>query len=362
MKNFTKSAVCAIALCAATMSSAEAQVKPDVNVGLLMHTYGSAEQIGFGGSTAVENGSDWSYGANLLRSRFMFDVKLTDKDYFFVESELTASVGLGTDKAASIKVLDARYDHKFSDLLTVSAGKILVSYNRNGIQGAGTLMANNFSYFQYTASGALNNDSGRDIGVNLSGTIIEDKLKYRVGAFSGRREFTNSDSAPLRYVGRLQYNFLDDDKYTGTNIGNGETFTIAAGFDTQGTYKAFGIDAFLDVPLGSAGSVTCNAAYSYMTGGDDLEAEFTFADVVPEQNIVFAELGYYFKESKLQPWVKYELQDTKYGADESVVGGGINYFFNGYRTNLRLSYIARENSLVNKMYSQVWLQLQLFIF
>lgn len=340
-----------------------AQTKPEVNVGLLLHTYATAQQDGFGQSTAVSDASDWSVGASLYRARLLFDAKLSDKDYIFIETDLTASVGLGADKMASMRILDAQYDHTFGSFLTVSAGKILVSYNRNGLQTAGTLMANDFSYYQYaynmSESSPLQNDCGRDVGVNLSGAIVVDKLKYKLGAFAGRRDFA-TDISPVRLVGRLQYNFWDDDKYSGTNLGEGETLTVAAGFDTQGTYIAGGLDAYLDMPLGAAGSITANAAYSYMEGGADFVGDYA----IPEQSVVFAELGYYFKEVKLQPWVKYELQDIKSASasDDTVIGGGLNYFFNGYGSNVRVSYVGRQSSLVDKMYGQVWLQLQLFIF
>ncbi|MFI3259786.1 MAG: hypothetical protein R3Y16_06805 [Rikenellaceae bacterium] len=366
MKNFTKSLFCAATLCASVATSAAAENKPEVNVGLLLHTYATAQQAGFGEASAVDGASEWSVGASLYRARVLFETKLTDKDYVFIETDLSASVGLGADKAASIKILDAQYEHKFGDFLTIAAGKMLISYNRNGLQTAGTLMANDFSYFQYaynmSQDSPLQNDCGRDIGVNFLGSIIPDKLKYRIGAFSGRRDFENSDKSTLRFVGRVTYNFFDDDCYSGTNLGQGKTFTLGAGFDTQGTYHAFGVDAYLDAPMGEAGSVTANLAYSYMTGGDDLTAKYSFASMIPAQNIIFAELGYYFKETKLQPWVKYELQSITDGADENVFGAGLNYFFNGYGSNLRLSYVARQNSVVGELYGQIWLQAQIFIF
>lgn len=366
MKKIIYSLLCALSVFGAA-TTAKAELTPEVNVGLLLHTYVQAQQEGFGQSIEqiTESASDMSYGANLYRARVLFDAKLTDKDYIFIETDLTASVGLGSDKAASIKILDAQYDHKFSDALTLSAGKILVSHNRNGLQTAATLMANDFSYFQYAynmgESSALENDCGRDIGLNLSGAIIDSKLKYRIGAFSGNR--TLSETMPLRFVGRLQYDFMDSDLYSGTNLGEGETLTVAAGFDTQGSYYAVGADAYLDLPAGDAGSITANMAYSYITGGD-ADATYSFSSLVDEQNVLFAELGYYFKKSKLQPWVKYELQNKVSSAlyDETVIGGGLNYFYNGYGSNVRVSYIARENSSVDKFYGQVWLQFQIFIF
>ena len=79
----------------------------------------------------------------------MFDVKLSKRDHIYDETEITAGIGPAADKAASIKLLNMKYDHIFIDWLTISAGKMLISYNRNGLQTASTLMANDFSYFQY---------------------------------------------------------------------------------------------------------------------------------------------------------------------------------------------------------------------
>ncbi len=357
MKNFTKGMVLLTMLSSSMLSAVAQENKPKVNVGLLLHTYVTAEQSGFGQTSVLEEASDWGVGASLYRARMLFDAKLSSKDYIFIESDLTASVGLGADKAASIKILDAQYDHKFCDAFVVSAGKQLVSFNRNGLQTAGTLMANDFAYFQYMPCGdIMGNDCGRDIGINFSGVVANDKLSYRLGSFLG-----DVDKS-LRVTGRVQYNFFDKDLYSGTNLGEGKTLSIGAGFDTQAEYLGAGLDAYLDMPVGEAGSLTANLAYAYTTGNVN-ESRYMGSDL-PAQNIYFAELGYYFKSCKLQPWVKYELssQTNEAGMDDTVFGGGLNYFFNGYGTNLRLSYLARENSYVNKTYSLVQLQLQLFIF
>lgn len=47
--------------------------------------------------------------------------------------------------------------------------------------------------------------------------------------------------------------------------------------------------------------------------------------------------------------------------DDAIYGCGVAYFFNGYNTNLKLAYNLRENSIVNKAYSQLMLSLQIFI-
>jgi hypothetical protein len=360
--------------------------KPSFHVGALLHTYVGIQQKGFGsGSSSADS---WKSEAVLYRARLMTEAHLTKKDYVFIETELTSPLGTSGDKAGGIKILDAQYDHTFSKEFVVSAGKILVSHNRNGLQTASTLMVNDFTYFQYpynmSEDSPLQNDLGRDIGINLSGGFLDSKLKYRLGAFAGRRDFEGHESSPFRIVGRLEYNFLDIDKYSGTNLGQGKTFTIAGGFDTQGTYLATGADVFVDYPLGADGSLTLNAAWSYLTGGNDLSAKYSFATMIPSQNTQLLELGYYIKSLKLQPWIRYEKQDInsksnqRGGLDAStfdklntttVFGGGLSYFFNGYDTNVKLSYVAmKEGALTDagkvtdKTYGQIWLQLQLCLF
>lgn len=369
-----------------TCSLASAQ--PSFHAGVLMHTYVGFQQKGFNQAEAVGSANKWNTDATLYRARIMAEAHLTNRDYVFIETELTSPLGTGRNKAAGIKILDAQYDHIFADYLKVSAGKILVSHNRNGLQTAATLMANDFTYFQYpynmSEDSPLQNDLGRDIGINLSGGFVSGKLKYRLGAFAGRRDFEGQSSAPLRVIGRLEYNFLDIDNYSGTNLGMGKTCTLAGGFDTQGTYSAGGADLFVDYPLGLPGSVTLNTAYSYITGGNNPDKKYSFATMIPSQHVTFLELGYYFKSCKLQPWVRYERQDMQSKANQTgglatdiydklntttVFGGGLNYFFNGYTTNVRLSYVAMTKGIEvaageikNKTYGQVWLQLQLCLF
>jgi len=360
-----------VGIISSTVALVHAQETGKLNIGVLVHTYASAQQEGYGSGIETSTSSNWNLGASVYRGRLMADMHITSSDYIFVETELTASVGLGADKAASIKLLDIQYDHTFAPWLTVSAGKMLVSHNRNGLQTASTLMANDFTYSQYpynmSKDDPLQNDCGRDVGVNLSGTV--GKAGYRLGAFSGRRHFDGRKSAPLRTIGRVTYNMFDNDKYSGTNLGEGKTSTFGAGFDTQGGYCAYGADYYLDYPLSAACQITLNTAYSHITGGS-ADATFSFADMIPEQNVYFAELGFYFPDSKVQPWAKYERQDLCGSPKPTdVFGAGLNWFFNGYRTNVRLSWqgMSKEMLLLDgttgkKLYNQIWLQLQLCTF
>jgi hypothetical protein len=367
--------------------------RPSIQIGSIVHMFASAEQDGYSNPHTSTAPNTWKKGFTLYRARVLVGGQLTRKGSFFLETELPSAIGgPNADSTKNVKVapiiLDAQFQYNFSNAFQVIAGQQLVSNNRNGLQGAAALMANDFSYFQYPynlfENSPLQGNFGRDLGVNFRGFLFRDKFEYRAGIFTGR----NVDGkGPLRFVSRVAYNFLDTEKdyyYAGTNLGKGKTFTWGAGFDTQGSYYNFSTDVFLDHPVSANGSITLNGAFQYMTGGTNTTDKYSFASLIPAQTVQFLELGYYFKQAKLQPWVKFENQavsakpeQTKGGAVEpfnklsssAVYGGGFNYFFNEFGTNLRLSYIARSYNVANatadfdkKTYGQVWLQLQFFIF
>jgi len=365
--------------------------KPSISAGAIVHMMGTYSQAGFGPGG---NSSDqWNKGFMLYRARILLGGQLSKKGSFFMETEIPSAIGTRIDSTTkNVKVspiiLDCQYEYKFSQALTIISGMQLVSHNRNGLQGAASLLANDFTFFQYPynlfANSPLQGNFGRDLGVNARGYFLDNKLEYRLGVFTGRR-FT--DNSPLRTVGRLVYNFLDADQdyyYSGTKLGNGKTLALGAGFDVQGTYSNVGADVFLDVPAGNPGSITVSGAFSYMTGGNSTTSTSNFALMIPRQTTQLLEVGYYFKDIKLQPYFRYENQNINaesnqiYGTPDAatfnklnsstVLGGGLNYFFNGYGSNLRLSYTSFTKGVMTatgvdkQSFGQIWLQLQFFIF
>ncbi|GEP93209.1 hypothetical protein SAMN05660909_05042 [Chitinophaga terrae (ex Kim and Jung 2007)] len=366
--------------------------KPSIQLGAIVHMFVSGEQSGFSAPSNDKSAKDWNKGFSLYRARVLVGGQLTKKASFFMETEIPSPIGIQSNGEKNVKVapiiLDAQLEYTFSNAFQLIAGMQLVSNNRNGLQGAAGLMANDFTYFQYPynlfANSPLQGNFGRDLGINARGFLANDKLEYRLGVFTGR----NIDGgAPLRTVGRLAYNFLDAEKdfyYAGTKLGKGKTLAWAVGFDEQANYVNYSTDVFFDHPLGNAGSITANAAFQYMSGGTDLSSKYSFATLIPKQTVQYLELGYYFKGPKLQPWIRYENQAIKSEPEQagsikpssfdkvnssSVMGGGLNYFFNGTGTNLRLSYTTRTYNVATapddytkKTFGQLWLQAQFFIF
>ncbi len=126
----------------------EAAFKPSFQVGALMHAYAELAQ-------SPGTGDRWQRNFTLYRARILVGLALSPKSNFFLETELPSTIGNGgAGKPKNFEVsqilLDCQYEHNFSNAFSLIAGKLLVSNNRNGLQGAASLMANDFTHYQYS--------------------------------------------------------------------------------------------------------------------------------------------------------------------------------------------------------------------
>ncbi len=163
------------------------------------------------------------------------------------------------------------------------------------------------------------------MGVTFKGYLADERLEYRAGIYSGR----NFDlQSPLRMTFRLNYEFLDTEKgytYPGSTLGKGKVLALSGGVDAQGSYIGTSWDVFFDHPLSDAGSVTGYVALSLLNGGASDNPK-TLTKFIPTQSILYSELGYYFKDLNLQPYLKYETQimngtALQYGGQDAAPNG-----------------------------------------
>jgi hypothetical protein len=173
---------------------------------------------------------------------------------------------------------------------------------------------------------------------------------------------------------------------------------LGGGVDRQGSYTSAALDGFLDLPVGNLGAITCQGSYMYLSGGNSADAR-SFTPLIPRQSILFTELGFYFRQAKLQPYLKYEVQrmnatQTQYQvnlqrplmglSDEATagelsdfdqlssnarMGGGLNYYIDDFNYHVKLQYeqvyYGRFDSLgkaQTKSGGEIKLQLTCFIF
>jgi hypothetical protein len=299
-------------------------------------------------------------------------------------------------------LLDAQIEHSFNKYVSVVAGMQLVGINRNGLQSPVSLMGLDFGVNQYAynlfQNQPLQNNFGRDVGVNVRGFLFNDRLEWRAGVFRGR---ATDQYSPFRTVLRFNYNFLEREKgfyYTGTTLGKQKLFSIGGGLDQQGSYTGVAVDSFLDLPIKNDVSLTWQGSYMHLTGGNSTSSN-SFTGLIPQQSIVFSELGLYFSKVKLQPYVKYEAQqmgitDAQYNQNQqrvtyglpvagspsdrstfntlssnSRIGGGVNYFVSDFNFHVKLQYeqifygrYNLANLAETKSGGEVKLQLTFFMF
>ena len=367
---------------------------PSVKVGILAQAYGQAlqEQTSAIQDTTSSFTQHWQRQFFVRRLRVLLGGEISKSTSFFIESDAT---NIGKIEANGMKptkvsmyIQDAYLQHTFMREHSVIAGLQLVGITRNSLQSATSLMALDYGSYQYLTSTAFDNTAGRDVGLNLRGFLLDERLEYRAGLFSGKNFNLYS---PLRTVVRLSYMAEDREKgffYTGTTLGKGKILTVGGGLDLQSSYQSYSLDVFADLPLFQAGSITASGSWTYLNGGgSDWDSTF-FTGAIPRQSVILSEVGYYLKEYGIQPYLKYESQlvdaqtlrqvnatastldlENKLRSKQRL-GIGVNYFLNGHNASAKVLYelVSRwRNSLVAGQVESITtgeatVQLQVFVF
>jgi hypothetical protein len=297
---------------------------------------------------------------------------LKDFEYFF-DSDFadlfkapTGEAGVKNGPAIQTKDAFATY-RALDDKLKIDAGLLLPPGTHNFLQGGGSLYGWDFFLNTYrfsTAFGSTNNPYGRDVGVQLRGLVLDGHLEYRAGVFQGQRS-KPATGAParndFRYAGRVQLNVLDPETgyfYGGSYLGTKKVFSVGASVDYQHadgeSYRAFGADALLDVPVGPGG-VTAQVNVLYRNGGTRV--------AIPRQTVFMAEAGYRFDALKLSPIARFERRfgDAAAGR-ETNVGGGLAWWAYGHTSNLKAFYTRLIPESPVAAYDQFNLQWQLYFY
>ncbi|MFH1194383.1 MAG: hypothetical protein V1720_01645 [bacterium] len=366
----------------------------NIKTGILLQAHAQAIQEG----STVTQDADPNYTQHWQRQLFVRRIRvilggdIAKNTSFFFETDapnIGKLTGQGVkDTKFTMYIQDAYIQHSFMPELSVIAGLQLVGISRNGLQSAASLMGLDYGSYQFLTSGPLDNSAGRDFGVNLRGFLFDERLEYRAGMFSGK---STNPYSPFRVASRFNYSFFDKEKgifYPGTTLGKGQIVSVGAGFDMQRSYSAFSFDGFADLPLGSPGSVTFSSSFTLLDGGGSDTDSTMFTGSIPKQSIFFGELGYFFKDLNLQPYVKYEVKDVnatvlkQVGATTATLeyvnqlkssqrfGVGLNYFITGHNANVKILYeilMGNRASLtagVSESYSTglLTIQLQYFTF
>jgi hypothetical protein len=293
----------------------------------------------------------------------------SSKDFSLDSSRLYVSGSLNkyikgmfnTEKSGgndTFQVIDAAGIFQVTDDVQIWAGRFLSPSSRANM--AGPYYTSGDGYWQNIAAryGWNGGTIGRDDGVAVVGTALDQRLNYSFGAFeadkifffSGVGDVTSNPNQgdDLMYAGRLQYSFWDTEPGyygTGNYLGAKDIFTIgiaarhkgdgSASLTNVGDYSQWLVDLLIEKKL-AAGAVSFEAAY-YDYDTDDV---FT-----SEQGEAYAlGAGYIFNEKvgwgQFMPFVHYQKFDADNNVETERTDIGVNYIIDGY--NAQLSAVLRN--------------------
>jgi len=319
----------------------------------------------------------------LRRVRFLLAGNLAKNVSFFFQTDNGRLGNAPKDLAVGFLVQDAFGEWKVfgNDQFILDAGKMLVPFTRNALQSTSSHLAldgGTWTFLQDAGAGnGLQGDAGRDLGFQFKSYLAGDHLEIRAGVFDGFRAPANAGGAssrnPPRFVGRMVYNFFDTEKGyvpVGTNLGKKKILAIGGGYDTQGGFtskatttlpagkgwEGYGGDFMIDWPIGPTdaakgqNAVTAHVDYIHYDGGCRANAAGIVQTncLIPglqQQEEVFTDLGFYFVDLALQPFLRFEAREFK---DTTQQTKNVRRYMGGFNY-----YVAQQNLKITAAWEKI---------
>lgn len=276
---------------------------------------------------AVNNGQDRSNDFSLDSARLYLSGSFNK----YIKGMLNTEKSGGGSAGSNVEVIDANVQFQLTPEVAIWAGRFLSPSDRANMAGPYYSMGGGYWANIASRYGWNGGVIGRDEGVAVVTSFLEDHLAISFGAFEGNQIFRFSgvgaqSQSPntkdnLMYAGRVQYNFWDAEPGyygTGNYFGAKDILSIgvagrikkdgavnAAGL--AGDYKSYSVDFLLEKKEVGPGTFSAEAAYYYY----DTDNVF-----LGEQGHAYsAGMGYLFNEpvgwGKFMPIVRYQ----KFNAD-----------------------------------------------
>jgi len=303
------------------------------------------------------------YAQNLYlrRVRFMLGGTLFKNVSYFFETD---QPNLGKSPKAlnsGFLVQDAFLEYKVSNAFRIDGGLMFVPFARHAMQSTVAYYSLDISPIA-TVNNTVTQSSGlRDLGFQARGFLAKDHFLYRIGLFDGARDASGRNS--LRTAGFVQWDFFDSETgyiLPGTALGKQKILAVNAGFDTQGSYRAISANVTADIPVNKGDEIGGQMQYIHYDG----QQKFT---TIPDQNDFLAEIAYYSKRIKTQPFFKYESENfvlaSQIAKDYNKWGGGVNYYVFGQALKFtgQIQRVIPRNT-PNKPSNEFSVQMQVFYF
>ena len=286
--------LCLMAAGTANAAKISFSEKGFVDVGALVQAQYRIEQ------DAAGSGKDPANDFLLRRARIILSGQFNDNIGFIIDTDVSYSAtnpGSITNAAAGstatgvyngIYLLDALATYKVSKEFMLDAGLMLLpSLNHNGLtSGSKYASVNNFT--QYFSG---NSQRGtRDVGIEIRGLLLDDRLYYRLGVFNGAQSRAtipavvgppavaavpgiNPGDAP-RFAGQFRFNIAGkEDGYAFCQVCFAKSPIVSVGVGAD-----FQANARRNTAPTGPGVAPSTGMGSYTNGFADIFADFPFSD------------------------------------------------------------------------------------
>lgn len=262
------------------------------------------------------------------------------------------------DLAGTPKLIDAYAELKINDFFNFTVGQAKIPFSLENLTSSNKLELIDRSQVveALTARGkdVIGNHNGRDIGVQLGGTILKLKdrplVDYRLGVYNGTGINTTDTNEKKDLAARLITHPI-----TGLDI--------SAGLYNGSRYIAeVKTGSVVTTPARNADRNRFGLDLNYDWNNLAIRAEYLHGkDDATKREGYYIQGGYYFFQKKLQLLAKYDFYDAdKSKADDAstwvVLGANLNFNAN---TRLQVNYTFKqeEGTSINNNYASVQLQI-----
>lgn len=347
----------ALAAAAAALPLASATAGPTIefgngqslNITYALQAWSQTKHQSFGGVTS--DTTDFY----LRRNRLAFTGQYNDYVSFYAQLEAGGD-GKGGVFDRPVFWRDAYVSIDWSDELRFIVGRFKNTFSRENLEAClEPLTMDRAEVLSYTPFGGT-----RDTGVAVWGNLLDAKLQYRLMVADGRKGSERPADKP-RVTARVHVSLWDPEYnygYQGTYLGTRSVLTFGAAYDTQAdvayanylsradakNYKAWTVDAFMELPHASGVYTASAATFKYDTGGafakspdpalganSDLKGYYAKAGYMLPGKVGPGRLQFFARHERLEYGVRTGI--AKY-YDNRWNSAGFNYYIDGQRLKL----------------------------
>jgi phosphate-selective porin OprO and OprP len=277
-------------------------------------------------------------GADLRRIRFTLSGKPAKLWQYLFQAEF----------ATSPKALDAYVRFSPFTYFVVTAGQFKIAFSRENLNPAGTLefvdRPQAVEALSARSTDVIGNQNGRDIGVQLSGSLTGQDgaslLEYAVGVFNGSGINASDNNNAKDFCGRVVLHPLEGLDFGGSYYN---------GFDKWGN------------PLTSHSRTRLGLEFGFVYRSLDLAGEYISGNDGPvKRNGWYVQTACFVIRKVFQVAARYDAFDADAGADGMTTMNyvfGANYFI-APTVKLQANYLMRREALTQIKNDVVEIQLQ----